>query len=284
MDVWQVVSGWIHYPLIRFGETQVTFLTIFDFFVVIAIAYGISLFVQWILKRKVFKFARADHGFQYMISKIGGYAIFILGFFIGLEVLGIDLTSFTLLAGALGVGIGFGLQNIVNNFVSGVIILSERQLQVGDRIEVGAINGFIQKIGARSSLLLTTDHLLIVMPNSELISKPVVRWWGRDERYPCRLEVHVGVGYESNLNQVRQLLLEIAASNLKVLKDPAPFAGIFEFTDNTIVFKLFVSSLEMINKEMALKTELYIAIQEEFKKNGIAMPFPQLEVRLKNNE
>lgn len=283
MDIWQYFDQIIHYPLVKFGNTYVTLETLFDFLIVIVLAFFAASLTGWFLKKKVFNFARINTGLRYMLSKIGAYLVFILGFFIGLQALGIDLTSFTVLAGAFGVGIGFGLQNVVNNFVSGIILLSERQLQVGDRVEVGDVNGFIQHVGARSTTLLTTDQLLIIVPNSELISKPVTRWWGRDERYPCRIDIKVGVGYDSDLNEVKELLLKIAAQNPHVLKEPAPFAGIADFADSWITFKLYVSSFDMINKEMALRTELYIALQDEFKKRGISIPFPQFDLALRDS-
>ncbi len=281
MSFSDMVQKVLYYPLIKFGTTEVTLLTIVDFLIVIAIAFIVAFFAQWFLKKRIFKFAKFDSGVQYMISRIGGYFIFLLGFFIGLQTLGIDLTSFTVLAGAVGVGIGFGLQNIVNNFISGLILLSERQIQVGDRIEVAGVNGFIQNIGARSSTLLTPDNLLIIVPNSELISKMVTRWWGRYEQYPCRLEVQVGVAFNTDLKLVSTLLLDIAVKNPHVLKQPPPFAGIVEFGDHWIVFKLYFSTFDRINQEMALKTEIYMAIQEAFEENGIIIPSPHYNVAIK---
>ncbi len=265
----------LHYPLVTLGEAKITLVTLFDIIVVLILSFVAAFCMQWFLNKRLLKLTKAESGFQYMLSRLGAYVIFILCIFVGLQLLGIDLTSFTVLAGAIGVGIGFGLQNIVNNFICGIIVLSERLIQVGDRIEVGGVSGQIQQIGARSSSLLTSDHLLVIVPNSELVSKSVTRW-GRGEKSPVRFSLMFKLDYGISFELVKNIVLKIVDANPHILKTPPPSMGIKEFGDHWVITQLSFSTASRIFDEMGLKTELYVAIQQQFKEVGIEWPHPTI--------
>ena len=194
--------------------------------------------------------------------------------------MGINLSSITILLGALGVGIGFGLQNITNNFVSGLIILFERPIKIGDRIEVGGISGDVAKISMRATTIVTNDNISIIVPNSEFIASTVINWSHTDRN--VRFNIPVGVAYKEDPENIKKLLLEVAFENEGVLKDPKPDVLFTEFGDNSINFNLRVWTNEYIDRPGVLKSQLYYKIFEKFKQNNVEIPFPQRDVHIKN--
>lgn len=267
-------------PLFTLSKTPVSLETLFQFAVMIVLVLLLARFVRRILLKRVLARSKLDGGVQEAIARIIGYIVLALGFVIGLSTMGIDLTSLTVLAGALGVGIGFGLQNIISNFVSGLIILSERPIQVGHRIEVGNTAGRVVHIGARSSTIITNDNIAIIVPNSEFISGRVTNWsYGGDRS--VRFKLPVGVSYGSDPRKVEKLLLEVAAEIEDVLKDPAPAVVFKGFGDSSLDFELRVWTDSMPDRPSAFKSPLYFAIWDKFKKAGVEIPFPQRDLHLK---
>jgi small-conductance mechanosensitive channel len=198
-----------------------------------------------------------------------------------LQTVGIDLSTLTILAGALGIGIGFGLQNITNNLVSGIIILFERPIKVGDRIEVGKVSGDVVKISMRSTTILTNDNISIIVPNSDFISSTVINWSHVDRN--IRLNIPVGVAYKEDPKKVKKLLLEVVSDNEGVLKEPKPDVLFNEFGDSALVFNLRVWTREYINRPGVLRSQLYYSIFEKFKEHGVEIPFPQRDIHLKSS-
>jgi small-conductance mechanosensitive channel len=205
----------------------------------------------------------------------------VLGLLIGIETLGVNLSSLAVIAGALGVGIGFGLQNIVSNFVSGLILLAERPIQVGDRIDLGNNTvGKVVRIGARATHVLTNDNIMVIVPNSEFVSGRVINWTHIDPR--VRLRITVGVGYGSDPHLVEKLLLEIAAANPNVLQNPSPTVVFKQFGDSALVFELRVWSTDMAHRPGALESQINFAVWDKFKQHGIEIPFPQRDLHIKD--
>jgi small-conductance mechanosensitive channel len=209
------------------------------------------------------------------------YILMVLGFTIILQFLGVDLSALTIIASALGVGVGFGLQNITNNFVSGIIILFERPIKVGDRIEVADVSGDVVKISMRSTTILTNDNIAIIVPNSEFISSTVINWSHTDRN--VRFNFPVGVSYKSDPEVVRKILLEVAQKNDGVLKKPAPDVLLNEYGDSSINFTLRVWTSEYITQPFVLKSQLYFSAFEKFKEHGIEIPFPQRDIHVKKD-
>jgi small-conductance mechanosensitive channel len=267
-------------PLFRLGQAEVSLSSLTQLVIVVGLAFVAAGLARRILRERLLPRTKLDRGLQFAIARMAGYVVAAVGLLVGLQTLGVDLTSLTVLAGALGIGIGFGLQNIVSNFVSGLIILAERPIQLGDRVEVGDAVGQVVRIGARSSSVLTNDNIMLIIPNSEFVSGRVVNWdAGNDPR--VRFRIPVGVSYGSDPRLVEKLLLEAAAENPRVLADPAPGVQFIRFGDSSLDFELRAWSTELAHRPGALRSEMNFAIWEKFKQHGIEIPFPQRDLHVK---
>jgi small-conductance mechanosensitive channel len=268
----------LDFPVIKIGETELTLWTlIYLLFLLFLLIYITGKIRRWVIY-KVLSKSKTDLGVRIAVGTIVRYIILVIGFVIVLQTVGIDLSTLTILAGALGIGIGFGLQNITNNFVSGIIILFERPIKVGDRIEVGAIRGDVVRISMRSTEVVTNDNISIIVPNSEFISSTVTNWSHIDRN--VRLNFPIGVSYKSDPEQVRKTLLQVADENPGVLKEPKSDVLIEEFGDNSISFNLRVWTREFINRPGVLKSQVYYEILKKFKQNNIEIPFPQRDIHI----
>ena len=187
-----------------------------------------------------------------------------------------------MLAGAVGVGIGFGLQNITNNFVSGIIILFERPIKVGDRIEMGDVSGDVIRISMRSTTIVTNDNISIIVPNSDFISSKVINWSHTDRN--IRFNIPICVSYKEDPQIIKKLLLEVAAENKGILDKPKPDVLFKNFGDSSLDFNLRIWTREFINRPNVLKSQIYYSVFEKFKEHGIEIPFPQRDLHIKNTE
>jgi len=190
------------------------------------------------------------------------------------------LRSLLVVGGALGIGIGFGLQNIVANFVAGLVILWEQPVKLGDVIDISGTIGQVVKIGSRGTWIRTYDNEIIIVPNSEFTNNKVTNWTANDKT--VRLSIPVGVASDSDLTRVRDLLEEIAMRNPEVLSDPAPRAFVRAFGDSAINFDLRVSSQSVAEHPWKLQSDLMIDIARVFKERKIEMPFPQRDVHVRS--
>lgn len=267
-------------PLFVLGALPVT-----PVFLVKAIAFLVGLVIASRLGRRFLKnniLARTsiDPGLQYALQVGTGYFIFIFGLIVGLQSVGLNLSSLAFLTGIIGVGVGFGTQNIMNNFVSGLILLVERPIKVGDRIEVGDLNGDIVRIAARSTWVRTNDNVIIIVPNAEFISSRVTNWTANDQS--IRIRVPLGVSYASNPEKVRELLIAVANSRPDVIKFPAPDVVFTEFGDSSLNFELRVWTTEHLRTPQVLKSELYYDIFRVFAEHKIELPFPQRDIHVRS--
>jgi small-conductance mechanosensitive channel len=243
--------------------------------------------VFWISSRtKRFLFNRLlaqsglDRSLQYAIAQVVSNIVLVVGIFIVLENTGIHLAALTVFAGAVGVGVGFGLQNIASNFISGLVILAERPITIGDRVEVAGIAGQVEQIRARSTVIRTNDNIMMIVPNTKFIDSPVTNWTYGDRR--VRFRVPIGVAYGSDVNKVRDTLLAVARENPHTLKDPAPSVFLEQFGENSIDFKLVVWSSEMSARPSRYRSDLNFAIAEKFREAQIQMPFPQRDLHIRD--
>src|SRR5436190_8300708 len=193
---------------------------------------------------------------------------------------GLNLTSLAVVAGAVGVGIGFGMQNIVHNFVSGLIILAERPIAIGDRIEVGGVAGQVKQIRLRSTTVLTNDNIAYIVPNSDFITHTVINWSHGDLKVRIRLKV--SAAYGTDPVYLERLLLEVALAHPKVLRQPAPSVFFCGFGDSALEFELAVWTVEMISQPRQFKSELYFAIEKTLREHRIEIPFPQRDLHLRS--
>ncbi len=264
------------------GDSEISLLSIIIFFGASALIIFISRRLKRLLVRRLFPRYHIEIGLSEAIGTIIQYLIIIIGFVIVFESAGIDLSSFKLIAGALGVGIGFGLQSIVNNFVSGIIILFERPIKVGDRIEVGEVNGDVVKISARATTVVTNDNISIIVPNSEFTTNSVTNWSHANK--VVRFNYNVGVSYKEDPEKVKIALIEVANANQGVLKNPKPDVLFESFGDSYLSMTLRVWTKEYMDRPGVLKSQLYYAVFKKFKEEGIEIPYPQRELHLLSNK
>ncbi len=254
------------------------------------IVFGVFIFacgwtlISWIkmqMEKRWLKKAGFSRSAQETLVTMTGYCGFALTLIVGLSVAGFSFSNLAVIAGALSVGIGFGMQNIVNNFVSGLIILFERPVKRGDWISIGTTEGYVQKISIRSTLIQTFDRSDVIVPNSELISNQVTNMMLHDNF--GRLIVPIGVAYGSDTDLVRTVLLEIAANNEEVINDgsaPKPVVLFLAFGDNSLNFELRCH-LANIDKRLLVKSAINYEIDRAFRKHNISMPFPQRDLYIK---
>jgi len=241
-------------------------------------------FFSWVkmqLDRRWLQDAGFSPSAQETLVTMTGYCGFALAIIVGLSVAGFSFSNLAVIAGALSVGIGFGMQNIVNNFVSGLIILFERPVKRGDWISIGKTEGYVQKISVRSTLIQTFDRSDVIVPNSELISNQVTNMMLNDNF--GRLIVPIGVAYGSDTDLVRTLLLEIAAANKEIINDgsaPKPLVLFLAFGDNALSFELRCH-LANIDKRLLVKSAINYEIDRVFRLHKISMPFPQRDLYIK---
>ena len=265
------VRRFLQWPLFTIGKVPLTPLFLIKCTVFLI---GLSLFSRLfrnILSKRILNHTSMDRGQQYAFVRAAGYVIFLLGLIIGLDTTGLNLRSLMVVGGALGVGIGFGLQNIVANFVAGIVILWEGPVKVGDFIDVGATRGEVIRIGARGTWVRTFDNEVIIVPNSEFINGRVANWTANDRT--VRFTVPVGVSYGSDLDTVRAVLLDIAKRSEHVLEDPAPAVLVTGFGDNSVNVSLRVSTTTMIDRADMLKSDLFIEIFRVFREKKIVLSF-----------
>lgn len=270
----------LNYNLFALGDAKITPLSILYLVLFAFLLIYLSRKLRDLLISKLLQRTSIDRGAQAAIGTIARYVILVVGFLIIIQSVGINLTTLNVLAGAVGVGVGFGLQNIANNFISGLIILFERPIKVGDRVEVDDIHGEVISIGARSTSIKTNDNITMIVPNSKFISENVTNWsFGTDI---IRFRVPVGVSYDSDVDQVADLLLEIAAENPDVAKEPPPMARLKEMGDNSINFELLAWSRTKLHRPGRFKSELNFAIIRKFREHGIEIPFPQRDLHIRS--
>lgn len=267
-------------PLFTLGDSPFTLIT-FIYLVTSTLILSLAASaLNKVIAYRLLSKSQIELGVRIALGSIVKYLLLVIGFIIILQTAGINLSSLTILMGALGVGIGFGLQNITNNFVSGIIILLERPIKVGDRIEVDKVSGNVVDISMRATEILTNDNISIIVPNSQFISQTVINWSHTNRS--VRFNFPVGVSYREDPQVVKQVLLDIAMDNPGVLKNPRPDVLFFEYGESAMNFNLRVWTREYINSPGVLRSQLYYEIARRFREKGIEIPFPQYDIHIKN--
>ncbi|MDA0944880.1 MAG: mechanosensitive ion channel [bacterium] len=244
------------------------------------LAWGISVIMQW-LNKHIKKNKRLKSSTKALLSKSLEIVLYLLLLIIGLRVLGIDLTALTVIFGFLGVGIGFGLQRIAANFISGIILLFENAFEVDDLIEMdGGIYGFIRQINARYTRIETFDGKEIMVPNEDFITHRVTNWTYSNAQ--GRIEINVGVAYDSDIKHAQALILDAAKSHPQCSQYPEPEVHLRTFGDNAVNFLLFLFVDDVTQGRYAIQSEVMIMIWNRFKANNISIPFPQRDIHIKH--
>jgi small-conductance mechanosensitive channel len=262
------------------GKFSFSVLTVFWFFLIIVITVWVSRRLRLFLQKRVLRKLEIDPGLEYTLLRVTHYLIVTLGFLYALRIgFDVDMTSVAVVLGFLSLGVGFGLQYIAQDVVSGFILLFERPMRIGDRIKVGDVEGRVQTISVRTTIIMTNDNLAVIVPNSELVRNRFVNYsYGSPE---VRIAVPVGVAYGSDIDQVKAALIQAAGSVEDVLAAPPPQIRLKEFGDSAINFDLLVWISEPHNHQQ-IKSKLNFEIIKTLLSHGIQIPFPQRDIWLRS--
>jgi potassium efflux system protein len=260
------------------GSAGVTLGGVLGFFVILLVGYGISSSVRFLLREELLSHFHLSRGLPELIASMLHYVLLVLVFFLAVNTGGVELNKFTVLTGALGVGVGFGLQNIVNNFVSGLILQFERPIHIGDVLDIDNTTGKVTRIGIRSSTVKTFQGAEVIIPNANFISGKVINWTLSESLR--RVELPVGVAYGSDVKMVSKLLEQAATINESVLTSPAPAVFFKEFADSSLNFELQFWVMQESNTTK-VKSEVALCVMDLLDRAGIEIPFPQRDLRLR---
>lgn len=262
---------------LSFRSLKISLEDVLSFLLVVGAAYYLAKVVRLILQEDVLSRVPLERGVPQALATTVQYVLLFVGFVLAVSAAGFDLNRLTLLTGAFGVGIGFGLQNIVNNFVSGLILLFERPVQIGDAVQVGSVSGEITRIGIRSSRIRTAQGAEVIVPNAKLISDEVTNW--TLSNMSRRVELPLAVVYGSDPERVIEMMLAAAKANPDVMAEPAPQALFTGFGDNSLQFELRFWAANSIHP--VVKSQVALAVSEALNKAGIEIPSPQREMRVR---
>ena len=279
----QTVLGHLYRVLavpLSIGSMQFSFLGAIFAGLVLIFTYALVRIWKWLFQNKFLSRSGMAQGLQESITTISAYIIWAIGLLIALHVFGLNTASLAVAFGALGIGIGFGLQNIVNNFISGIILLFERPIQVGDDVEVNGTWARVRKINVRSTVVQTYDNASLIIPNADLISNQVTNWSFKDKR--IRRKITVGVAYGSDIELVRTILLQIAQDAPNVLRYPRPDVIFTDFGDSALIFVLRLWT--DIDNMLVVDTDIRFRIDKHFKENNIEISFPQRDIHIRSIE
>ncbi|CQR45998.1 putative MscS family protein.1 precursor [Paraliobacillus sp. PM-2] len=278
-------KNWMRYNLIEIGTIDITLFLIIIFFLIISFAHQLSKFITTFFMPHIYERYQLDRGMRFTFNRVFHYLIIIFAILISISTVGIDLSALTVFASVIGVGIGFGLQNIASNFISGIILLFERPIKVGDRVIVDDIIGDIEKINMRATIIKSIDNEHIIVPNSYFLEEQVVNRSYSDPT--MRVIIPIGVSYATNPELIKELLLQIADDEAKqtdsVLLEPKPFVHFVGFGASSLDFELFIW-ISNPNDIIYVKTNINFRIYHAFQMYDIEIPFPQRDLHIRSTD
>jgi small-conductance mechanosensitive channel len=272
-----IINRVLHARLFTITQTDITLSLLIVFFFLFI---SVLVFSRLIARKAVLKIlsrAHIDEGLQYTFQRITEYTLILIGAIIVFQFIGINLSGLAVIFGLLSVGIGFGLQNITSNFISGLILLLERPIKVGDRVRVGDIEGDVLEINIRSTTVRSLDNISIIVPNSEFISSQVVNLSHGDLK--IRIDIDVGVSYDSDLDTVLSCLKQVAQENSEVLRDPQPLVHLAEFADSAWSMKLRIW-ISNPKRHQQVRSDLNCEIVRKFHENNVVIAYPQRDLHI----
>lgn len=283
-STWSDILGDIHElltaTLFRLQETPVTLFSIFIFIMFLIGSVLLGRFIKNTLQNRILPRFEIESGLRYTLSRVTYYIIVSIGVLVSFQFVGIDLSSLAVIFGLLSVGIGFGLQNITNNFISGLIVLFERPISVGDRVEVAGIEGDVLEINIRSTKIRTLNNISIIVPNQEFVGSNVINYSHGDPSF--RLDIEVGVSYSSDLDSVLSALEEVAHDHPKVMKMPKSQIHFTSFGDSSWDIQLRVW-IPNVKERYIIRNEINQAIVRKFDARDIEIPFPQQDLHVRSS-
>jgi len=265
----------LDYHLFSLGDTDVKISSLFNVALVMLLANLFAWIITELILHTYYRKNEVNVGSRYAINQLLKYIIYVVATFVAIETLGVKMTVVWGGMAALLVGVGLGLQQTFNDLFSGIILLFERTVEVGDVVELGALVGTVRRIGLRTSTIESRDNRTIFVPNSKLIMDNVVNWTHNDDK--VRFTVTIGVAYGSNTEQVKNILIQAAKENIYVLGKPVPSVRFIDFGDSALTFELMIWSRNFIVIE-DIKSDLRFEIDRLFRENNITIPFPQRDV------
>jgi small-conductance mechanosensitive channel len=277
------VIYYLNYPFINQAQFKVSMLSLLMLALIMLMAWAFSRYLRRFLERRVLA-THLDVSLRFTLLRLLHYIIIVAGFLYGLKLgFNIDLTSVAVLLGFLSVGIGFGLQYIASDLVSGLILLFERPVRVGDRLKIGDIEGRVENISLRTTLIITNDRIAVIVPNSDLVRNKFINWsYGSQD---VRIRVPIGVAHDSDLEKVREALIAAGRAVKEVLEDPTPQVHLVSFGDSSINFELLVW-IDQPHKHPKIRSDINFHIATVFREKGIEIPSIQREsiyVRMGSN-
>lgn len=267
--------------LFKIQDVGITISHLFVALIAILLAMAISAVLRMILRNRVLKRLHLDPGLEYALLKFVHYAILIVGVYIGLNTINIPLGALVGLFAVIGVGIGFGLQNMASNFISGVILLLERPVKVGDRLEVDDVWGDVMRINLRTTVIKTPDNISIIVPNSKLLENNVTNYSYGDPK--IRLRIPVGIAYGSDVSKATEIMIRAAKEHEHILESPPPKTWFREFGDSSLNFEL-LCWIPYSALKFDVISDINHAIDEGFRKADVEIPFPQRDLHLRSAE
>ncbi|WP_417476861.1 mechanosensitive ion channel family protein [Maricaulis sp.] len=265
----------------RAGEFHVSPYDALRALVLLVLIFWVTAAIADLVQHRVRGLSKLHPTTRTLVSKIFQIAIYIIAILISMDVLGLNLTTLTVFSGAVGIGIGFGLQTIASNFISGLILLLERSVDIDDLIELpDGVTGFVRKSSARYTLLETLDGKEVLVPNEDFITNRVTNWTLSTSK--ARVEISVGVAYGCDLELAHNLILEAATEHAMCMSDPAPQCFLRNFGDSSIDFILTFWVEDIVAGRWRPQSDVMFAIWHKFRDNGIEIPFPQRDLHIKN--
>ena len=263
----------------RIKKVEVFTITMGDiliFIIWVAILYFVLLVLLKRILRKTIRRFTSGQVDNMAIANVISLVLFIISFLILLSFHGIDLTALGVFGGLLGVGIGFGIQNIANNFISGIIIFFEKPIKRGDRIQIDGLEGNVKRVSFRATAIRTNDNFTIIVPNSYILQNKIINWSHSDSR--VRLHLPIGIGYREDLNKVKAIMLQVANENSHVLKEPLSDVIFENIGASALNLTLRIWTEKYTSNPIDLKSELYFAVYTRLKDNNVEMAYPQLDI------
>lgn len=278
-DILEILLQILQFKLFEINRTPITILSICIFTLAILTLILVSKFFQHYIVKRVLGHFDLERGIEYTVRRIIHYAFMTVGILVAFQFIGLDLGALAVIFGLLSVGIGFGLQNVTSNFVSGLILLLERPIRVGDRVTVGDTEGDVIAINMRSTTIKSTTNISIIVPNSEFVASQVINWSHGDRK--IRLDIVVGVAYDSDLDKVLEALLAVAREEKTVMEKPAPDVLLDSFGDSSwnMILRVWIPDPFGHHK---MRSNLNCAIVRKFRELDIEIPFPQRDLHIRS--
>ena len=264
--------------LVQYGDISITVFNLLQVLFILTLARVSTFLIQQAFRRAV-KRRRFDRGTAYALRQLINYVIWIITILFTLDFSGVEVTVILAYSTALFVGLGLGLQDTFKDFISGIILLTERSVTAGDIIEINDLVGKVREVGLRTTKIITRDDIAVILPNSQLTNQGVINW--SHQHAATRFHVEVGVAYGSDTRMVERILLDCMANIVEVDKDPEPSVQFRDFGDSSLLFRANFHSSNLFRIEFT-KSELRFAIDAAFREQGITIAFPQMDVWIRN--